>query len=139
MFEADRIEGWPDRLDRALAHHRAQTFELGSSDCAMVFLDAVRALTGQRPFDHLGPWASERAGLRALAASGVESVREYLDQHLPRVHPSAARRGDVGYSAATHPLCCPAVITGAEAMSRDEAGWIVFPRSLLTHCYRIGR
>jgi hypothetical protein len=32
---------------------------------------------------------------------------------------------------------CPAIVLGAEAVSRNETGWIVVPRALLVECYRL--
>lgn len=139
MFIPERLPDWPTRLERAIARHRTCAFAWGSFDCATLFRDATRAVTGSSPFDDLEPWPSERAALRVLARARAASVREFVAGQLPQVAPLQLRRGDVGFTAACHALCCPAVVVGNEAVSRDEQGWIVVPITHLTIGYRVGR
>jgi len=139
MFEPDRLPDWPERLEAAVAHHRDMPFAWGRYDCGTLFEAVTRAVTGTTPVTGLGMWATRRSAMRLLLRQDASSVREALDRVLPRIHPSQARRGDAGYAPNSEPLCCPAIIVGAEAVSRDEHGWMVFPVSLLTTCYRIGR
>lgn len=139
MFLPDRLDDWPERLAVTLARHRLCAFAWGSFDCATLFSDAVRAVTGMSPFDGLEPWRSQRSALRVLVGAGATSVQDYLAQRLPAIPVSSLRRGDVGHAGSTEPLCCPAIVTGAEAVSRDERGWIVVPISALTVAYKVGR
>lgn len=139
MFEPDRLPDWPDRLVSVVARHRDAAFAWGDFDCATLFAEAVHSVTGEDPFGGLGPWQSERDALRILAATGSDSVKGFFDARLPLVHRSELRRGDAGYAATAERLSCPVIVLGAEAVSRDHAGWVVLPVSLITTAYRIGR
>lgn len=122
-----------------IARHQAAPFAWGRYDCATLFGDVVEAVTGGNPIARHGPWFSARMALKQLRLAGAQDARSFVAMHLPRVDASAARRGDVGYPAgAIAALQMPAVVVGAEAVSRDERGWIVFPRSLLVECFAVG-
>lgn len=139
MFLPERLPDWSDRLLRTIERHRVCRFAWGSFDCATLFDDAARAVTGESPMEGLGPWPSERAALRLLRRLEAKSVRECVEKRLPAVPPSTARRGDVGYTDKFDRFASPSIIVGAQAVSRDEHGWLVFPASLLTACFRVGR
>lgn len=138
MFQPPRLPDWPERLEREIARHRTCAFAWGSFDCATLFSDVARAVAGCSPFDGIDPWPSERAALRALARAGAATVHDYIAARLPAAPVLHLRRGDVGYTAARHPLCCPAIVTGSEAVSRDSTGWIVVPLTHLVCGYRVG-
>lgn len=138
MIDLHRRDDWPERLQFAITEHQKGDFEWGQYDCATLFSDAVWAMTNVDPLEEGGRWRSEFDALRALVRVGHTSIKSFLDAKFETVHPSEARRGDVGYPANPQALSCPAVIVGAEAMSRDQSGWIVFPVSELKTVYRIG-
>lgn len=138
MLTFSRRPDWPERLLFAIAQHQAGTFQWGQYDCGTLFSDCVYAMTGHDPMEELGRWVSERSAMRCLVQSGHSSIKSFLDARLPAITPSDAGRGDIGYTAAYGPLTCPAVVVGAEAMSRDEQGWIMMPVSKLVTAYRIG-
>lgn len=138
MLTLKRRPDWPERLNRALAEHRKGAFEWGQFDCGILFSDVVWAMTDTDPMEVFGRWRTEHEALRAVVRSGHSSVKAYLDSVLPQIPVARARRGDVGYAEGVTPISCPAIVTGAEAQSRDERGWLVFPTSRLTTAYRIG-
>lgn len=135
---AARVENWPERLNAAIQGQMADGFAWGQRDCATFFAESVRAQVG---FDVLAAhrgWTSAKTALQAVNAAGFETMTEWVDAHFDEIHAVEARRGDLGYTADEHPLMCPAVITGAEALSLEEAGLVVFPRELIVRAFRVG-
>ncbi len=128
---------WSDRLIEVCNRHRRAQFVWGDYDCAALVRDAAAALGARDPFDGV-LWFSQRSALACLRAKGAMSVREFIAARLQRVEPAAAARGDVGFTSDHAALMCPAVIVGAEAVSRDERGWVTMPRDMLVECYRLG-
>ena len=133
-----RIEGWDQRLVEAIAAHQARAFAWGEADCGALFADVVMAVTGEDPLAEFRPWGSEQEALRRLAAAGHDSVLEAVAARFDEIVPVDARRGDVGYPEVSLRLSFPAVVVGAVAVSRDEAGWVVLPRSRLLRCFKVG-
>jgi hypothetical protein len=128
---------WADRFVETVERHRVAPFEWGRYDCATLVRDVAFALGAPDPFDG-EVWTSASSAALAVRRRYCVSVREFIGRRLVAVPPSFAGRGDVGFANTEHILMCPAVITGAQAVSRSETGWIVMPVTLLTECYRLG-
>lgn len=122
----------------AIEEHRKEPFGWGVSDCAVLFSDAVFAMTDCDPFEAVGLWKSEMDALRALARMEVRSVYEFIEQRFEQVPVAFARRGDCGFIETYDALTCPAIITGHEAVSRNEKGWVSFPITRLAVAFRVG-
>tara|TARA_R110000868_G_scaffold936_1_gene7121 strand:- start:12585 stop:13010 length:426 start_codon:yes stop_codon:yes gene_type:complete len=134
----DRVTDWPERLVEAIELQRRAPFCWGAADCATLFGAVIEAMTGEDPLARYRPWSSETTAARALLSSGSRTVTEFVRTILVEIPPSMAGRGDFGYlGGARNPLQFPAVITGAEAMSRDPAGWIVVPRGMIVEAYSL--
>jgi len=133
-----RLPDWPERLVATIERHRAAPFAWGAHDCATLFADCVEAVTGADPLAAYRPWDGESAALRALARAGFGSMRDFVDAHFRAVPAVLARRGDLVLPAAAPALMCPAVVTGAEAVSRDLSGWIVAPVAVMACAWRVG-
>lgn len=139
MIDLVRIESWPERLGEAVLRHRCAEFRWGQHDCATLVGDVVTAMTGTDPLARFRPWAGEVTALVALRASGHRSVQSWIGGMFPPIAPGQARRGDLGYCAGEPGrLQFPAVVVGEHALSRDEHGLIVFPRSLIATAYKVG-
>jgi hypothetical protein len=121
-----------------MARHQRGVFLWGTFDCATLFSDAVAAVTGEDPLAAFRPWHSERTALVALLKSGKDSVADWVADNFDEIVPADARRGDVGYAKEALQLSFPAIVCGSIAMSRDESGWIVFPRTQLVRCFKVG-
>lgn len=132
-----RPDDWVERLFETVERHRGAPFAWGAYDCATLVRDAALALGAADPFDGEA-WDGVVSALRSLKRKDAYTVRQFMARKFLAVTPALAQRGDVGFTADEHPLMCPAVIIGAEAVSRNETGWIVLPRTLLVDCYRIG-
>lgn len=134
-----RQDGWEARLTDLIAREQAKPFVWGGHDCATLAVAAVRAMTGDDISAGLPPWFSAASAARALRFAGAASAEAFFSACLPAIPPAEARRGDLVYAAGPiEPLTCPAVLTGMEAQSRTEAGWIVFPRALVVRAFRVG-
>lgn len=138
MFSAKRRPDWAERMNFALMQHRTLPYIWGQSDCGVVFSDVAWAMTDSDPMEAFGRWHDPHSALRAVMNTGYRSVKQYLDAQLEQVPVLQARRGDAGYSSLVDTLTCPAIVVGAEAISRDHDGWVAIPLSQLTTVYRIG-
>lgn len=123
-------------MHAVVERHRAHPFRWGAFDCATLFGDCLMVQTGVDLLAPFRPWAGEVTAAKALVASGHASVRDFVAAHLAPVPPALAGRGCFAYAAGERGrLQFPAVVVGAEAVSRDEAGWIVFPVSLIVEAF----
>lgn len=138
MLDLVRLPEWPEALNFAVSEHRKHAFKWGQWDCATFFSDAIVGVCGTDPFAGIMRWHSERDAIKSMLCAGYKSVQAFLDERLPRIAPSAAQRGDCGYTRAVGVLSCPLVIVGAQAVSRTEHGWIMVPASSLDFAYRVG-
>jgi hypothetical protein len=134
-----RTDGWDIRLATLIAAEQATPFSWGRHDCATLAVAAVLAVAGGDLAHGVAPWFSPHSAARALRLAGAETAEAFFAARLPAIDPAAARRGDLVYAdGPVDALGCPAVLTGAEAQSRNEAGWVVFPRTLVARAYRVG-
>lgn len=138
LLELKRRADWPERLIACADRHRKAPFAWGAYDCATFFDDAVDAVAGFHILAAHMPWDSERAAAKRLLAAGYRDMLQFCETLLPSIEPSRARRGDVGFADVRHALTCPAVILGAEAVTRTETGWLIFSASALKHTFKIG-
>ncbi len=131
-----RLPDWADRLVVAIETQRRAPFAWGAADCATLYGAAIEALTGEDPLATYRPWRDETSALRAVLSAGCRSAADFVAMTMVSIHPSRAARGDVGYCAGLRPrLAFPAIIMGAEAVSRDESGWIIIPRGLISEAW----
>lgn len=132
-----RLPDWPDRLLTVIEWHRNHAFAWGDFDCGTLFSDAVTAVTGADPLEGY-LWRNEREALKFLALRQVDSMLEFVACRFDEIVPCDARRGDIGWTVRLDPIVCPAIITGAEAVSRDASGWISVPRTHIVRAFKVG-
>jgi hypothetical protein len=89
---------WEKRLNAVVAKHQALPGEWGRSDCWIMALDAIEAVTGETVLSHLRGYSTEAEGYRVFRKAGYkETVEEALAGALGEpVAPLSAQRGDVG-------------------------------------------
>lgn len=138
MLTLTRAPDWPDALLATLERHRAADFAWGVTDCATLFRDCVLAVTGFDPLCEFERWESERDALRLISGAGFGSMRKFCDSRFPAMPVAFARRGDLVLPEGAPPLMCPAVVTGADAVSRDPSGWVVAPLGVMAYAWRVG-
>ncbi len=93
-----RHADWEDRLNDVVAKHQAMPGEWGKSDCWIMAMDAIEAVTGERILPHLQSYATEAEGYKVFRKAGFkETVEEALAEALgDPISPALAQRGDVG-------------------------------------------
>ena len=93
-----RHPDWEKRLNAVVAKHQAVPGKWGGSDCWILTMDAIEAVTGSRILQHLQRYRSEAEGYRLFRKAGYrETVEEALAAALgDPIPPMMAQRGDVG-------------------------------------------
>lgn len=91
-----RVPGWDRALPLVIERHMALPGEWGVSDCWMLTMDAIEAVTGERVLKHLRRYKTEVGGYRLFAKHGFTTVEEALVSVLQPVGHLSAQRGDVG-------------------------------------------
>lgn len=138
MFEAVRRADWDVHLAEIYRRHRKRPFAWGTADCMRFFCDVSTAMTGDDPFLDVDRWDSETTAIKSMLRAGYLSIRAAIDDRLPKIEPSDARRGDCGYPEDVSTLNAPYIVLGAVAVQRALKGWVIIPSTLLTTAYRIG-
>jgi hypothetical protein len=92
------IDGWEQRLNAVVAKHQALPGEWGKSDCWIMAMDAVEAVTGERILPHLQRYSTEAEGYKVFRKAGyLETVEEALASAFGEpIAPVLAQRGDLG-------------------------------------------
>lgn len=91
-----RVPGWDRALPLVIERHMALPGEWGVSDCWMLTMDAIEAVTGERVLKHLRRYRTEAGGYRLFTKHGLSTLDEALATALAPVGPLSAQRGDVG-------------------------------------------
>lgn len=93
-----RHSDWEDRLNDVVAKHQAMPGEWGKSDCWIMTMDAIEAVSGARILPHLQSYSSEAEGYKVFRKAGYKlTVEEALADVLGEpIAPVLAQRGDVG-------------------------------------------
>lgn len=132
-----RKPDWPERLISIIDHHMHAPFQWGVSDCGILFADVSKALTGFDPLKHMRRYRTKAGALKTLKRHGYDSVADLVADKFEEFPMAQAGRGDLAMPEITDALSSPAVITGAQAVSKNEHGPVVLPRSLLIQAYRV--
>ena len=135
-----RRADWPERLQEVLDRHAALPFGWGSSDCLLLPMDGVLAMTGVDPAAAIrGTYRSARGAARQLARRGHAHVGEAFAAHFPEIAPALAHRGDLGLIRVPEGSGYAGVILfGLGAFGKAAAGGTVFvPRSAILRAFRI--
>lgn len=91
-----RVPGWDRALPLVIERHMALPGEWGISDCWMLTMEAIEAVTGKRILPHLRRYRTEAGGYRLFAKHGFTTVEAALASVLKPVGRLSAQRGDVG-------------------------------------------
>lgn len=118
---------WERRLHAVIAKHQALPGAWGTSDCWIMAMDAVEAVTGSRILPHLQTYRTEAEGYRLFRKHGYrETVEEALAQAFGAPSsPLLAQRGDLGVIERDGRISCGAF---------TSAGFAV--RTIYGHCER---
>lgn len=137
-----RLEDWPDRLIVSAAHHAALPTSWGRSDCYLLGIDAVRAMTGREPWPEVrGSYRTEAGAARQLRRRGFQNVAEMWASAFPEIPVSMAGRGDLGVVRVPEGAGWAGVLfLGPDAVGKPAGGigTVKVPRELVARAFRIG-
>lgn len=135
-----RVEGWERRLKLAVEKHIRLPAEYGVSDCLIIALDGIEAVTGEDPypratFDRV--YSTAQGALRCLKQAGFDTVGDVLRAKFPEVAPSLAQRGDVGLCEHDGQLVA-GLFTQLGFMTRGTRAVVFLPASAVTKAFKVG-
>lgn len=142
-----RLAGWEDRVIQVVGDHAARPFEWGGqrggSDCHMMAMDAVAAVTGTDPYaDERGRYSTRIGALRRFTARGFGWLGDAYAAVLDEIPPAQAQRGDIGLVLVDDGKGGTAeaavVILPPHAHGKSETGAVRVPVSAVTRAFRVG-
>lgn len=118
-----RHSEWEKRLNAVVAKHQACAGQWGVSDCWIMTMDAIEAVTGGRILQELQKYKSEADGYKVFRKHGFKlTVEEALVKALGEpIAPMMAMRGDVGVIERDDAISC-GVFTSAGFAVRSIYG-----------------
>jgi hypothetical protein len=131
-----RLKGWETRLTAVVARHRALPFAWGTSDCFILPLDAVLALTGRDPWPGLHNYDSRLSAARRLAELGHASLAECFAATFEEISPALAQRGDIGVVQSDGTLC-GALVSAGGFVGKTECGLVSIARERIKRAFRV--
>lgn len=133
-----RLEGWESRLHEAIDLHTEAPFELGVSDCFIMAMDALKAVTGTDPYpEYRGKYTTPQGYYKHLMKRGFNDVTESIDALLPPVAVALAQRGDIAYLD-TEDGPCLGVFVGGGCMFKLENGATMLPITAVSGAWHVG-
>lgn len=132
-----RVERWPALLREVIIRHARTPFAWGECDCATLFGQAVAAVTGIDPIPERLNYRTAQGALRSVRGAGFETMLDLVAARFAEIPPSAAQRGDLGFTAEGGPLVCPVIIDGAVAHGKALAGSVQVPRGLIVRAFAV--
>lgn len=141
-----RRAGWEERLLSVIADHQGRPFEWGGagggSDCHMMAMDAVEALTGADPYaEDRGRYRTARGALRRLTARGFAGLGDAYAAVFEGVEIGKAQRGDIGLvqvpDEAGRLAEAAVVILPPHAYGKAETGALRLPLSAVTRAFKV--
>jgi hypothetical protein len=141
-----RKPGWEERLFEVVADHSRRPFSWGGmdggSDCHMMAMDAVKAVTGTDPYaEERGRYTTRIGALRRFTARGFRWLGDAYADVLQEVPPALAQRGDIGLvqidDGRGRLVDAAVVILPPHAHGKSETGAIRVPVNLVTRAFRV--
>jgi hypothetical protein len=133
-----RIERWETRLHEAIDLHSDAKFELGVSDCFIMVMDALLAVTGEDPYpEYRGQYTTPQGYYKHLKKRGFNDITEAIDAILPPVAVALAQRGDIGYLD-TDDGPCLGVFVGGGCIFKLEQGATLLPITSVSGAWHVG-
>lgn len=132
-----RRSDWDARLSEYLASVRREPFCYGHHDCALHSANAVLAMTGTDiAAAFRGRYSTAQGSVLALSRYGAGTLDATVDEILPAIPPSHARRGDLVWTGEALGVCDGA--TGLFVGQEGEAeGLVTIPRAAWQRAWRV--
>lgn len=136
-----RREDWPERLIETIGRHDRLPFGWGSSDCYLLPIDCVLAMTGAEPWpDVRGTYASEQGAAKQMRSRGFADLGEAFASAFAEIPVSLAGRGDLGLVAVPEGSGLAGIVfvdTAAIGKHADRPGNIRVPRASVMRAFRV--
>lgn len=136
-----RREDWPERLQDALDRHAALPTTWGTSDCLMMPMDCVLAMTGRDPAAEVRrAYSTAEGAAKLLLRRGFRSVADAYASVFPEIPVARAGRGDLGVVPVPYGAGFAGVVfmgLGAFGKNADAPGNLFVPRSAIVRAFRV--
>lgn len=132
-----RLSDWEERFSHYIESVFDKDFVWGEHDCALSFINAARAITGEdRAPEFRGKYSTELGSIRALKRIGAGDLESTLDEKFPVIPASMAQRGDGIWDGAAVGICMGsyALFVG---QSDERQGMFRVPRSDWVKAWRV--
>lgn len=139
-MNAERLEGWEDRLLAVVTRAREEAYELGRFDCFRLACLVIEALTGiDRWPEFDGQYSTKREALAMLAAHGSNFTEagNWFFGGEP-VSWKLARRGDILELRLPDGSAHLVVCLGRTVGGLTDEGFKQFPTRICAHAWRVG-
>lgn len=141
VLQLTRRDDWRGRFAAEMDRQRRTAFVWGKQDCAIgLVCGAIKALTGEDLAEqYRGKYATPEAATNLLREYGADTLGQFAAKHLPEIHPSRARVGDLGILPAEGPIeeaFCIVDASGVIVMT--EQGHGRRPRADMTRAFKVG-
>lgn len=131
-----RREDWPERLIEAIGTHAGLPFEWGISDCFLLPMDCVLAMTDTDPWWEERGYTSAAGAAKRLRRHGFASVADAFAAKFEEIPPTLAGRGDIGVIETPDGLA-GVVFMDTGAIGKAEAGVRRVARSLVVRAFKV--
>ena len=120
---------------------RREAFAWGKQDCAIgLVAGAIEAITGADLAEqYRGKYDGPFSAVRILRDNGSLTLADFAAKHLPEIHPSHARVGDIGIVSADGPIGeAFAIFDASGVIVMTEQGHGRLPRADVLRAFRVG-
>jgi hypothetical protein len=135
-----RFEDWQDRLTEVIEKHDALPFELGVSDCAILPIETIEAITGTLPneLELMRHYTDMESGQRRARELGCRNLAELFAKALPEIPVAFAGRGDVGIADYRGAIVGGGVVVvGIDLIGKGHEGTVRLPRQYLSRAFKV--
>lgn len=141
MQRLSRRDDWRGRFAEEMEKQRREAFAWGTQDCAIgLVAGAIESITGvDLAEQYRGKYDGPFGAVRILRDSGSLTLGDFAAKHLPEIHPSQARIGDIGIVAADGPIgeaFC--IFDASSVIVMTEQGHGRLPRADVLRAFRVG-
>ncbi|ORE89738.1 hypothetical protein [Aurantimonas sp. 22II-16-19i] len=136
-----RLCDWPARLHAFIDQVKRSSHRYGTQDCLVGFaFGAVTALTGEDPAAlYRGRYDTAKGALRVMREAGHANLADLVASHLPEIHVSRARLGDLAAIPDGSPFgFALGIVNGERLLVMREDGLGTTDFTAATRAFRVG-
>jgi hypothetical protein len=103
----------------AIEHHRAQPYQAGVSDCFMMAMDAIEAVTGKRFYPDVS-YTTDAGAAKQMKKRKFATLGEAISAVLPEREAGHVMRGDIALLQVDTGIALGVVVGGGIAWRSDR-------------------